>query len=419
MREYKNASKNSKGRSVKLRIAILSDLHCQLISSSKDQPELEDKQESYLLVASPRVPKLRHPIQSLIELIKNEEFEFDAIVSPGDLTNRISPEGLAQAWQHMIEIKNLINCNHIICTIGNHDVDSRNIHKRNDPFHYPRTIHPEFPVSIEKQDQYWSKGFTSIEEPKLCCSFLIINSVIDHHNPESAKRGAFNDMRLSSLEEFLDNYDPENNYNIRIALLHHHPLIHSHLDFTPEDVLANGDQLLDLLAKHNFCFVIHGHRHQPRIRRYLRYGKSVMILASGSFSAYLKKLASTTRNLFHMIEIEYNKEIGINASLLSWEYNHGFGWNPTSKKASGFPFQISFNQNYSPVSPEEIVQYCESNHKNRIDKNELISIFPNLNFCLPDEVDELQQQLIQTFGYKFVFDELGLIHELGKVVQRA
>jgi UDP-2,3-diacylglucosamine pyrophosphatase LpxH len=32
------------------------------------------------------------------------------------------------------------------------------------------------------------------------------------------------------------------------------------------DLMINGEQLVDILEKHNFCLLIHGHKHHPRIQ---------------------------------------------------------------------------------------------------------------------------------------------------------
>jgi 3',5'-cyclic AMP phosphodiesterase CpdA len=75
--------------------AVISDLHCRLKDSADD---------SFLTVGAPRVPSNRHPVESLLELIDAEKPMVDALLIPGDLTNRANREGLNHAWEIALEI---------------------------------------------------------------------------------------------------------------------------------------------------------------------------------------------------------------------------------------------------------------------------------------------------------------------------
>src|SRR5436309_1142887 len=99
--------------------------------------------------------------------------------------------------------------------------------------------------------------------PSESAEIVSINSVIDHHDEKMAKRGAFGVDRLSELVSSLETRVETR--SLRIALMHHHPMLHSSPVLSDEDVLPNGDQLLATLAKYGYSLVIHGHKHHPRL----------------------------------------------------------------------------------------------------------------------------------------------------------
>src|SRR4051794_17273041 len=52
----------------------------------------------------------------------------DVLVCPGDLANRVCSVGMMQAWDHLKEIERKLECQQLLTTLGNHDVDSRKEH---------------------------------------------------------------------------------------------------------------------------------------------------------------------------------------------------------------------------------------------------------------------------------------------------
>lgn len=385
-------------------IAIASDLHCHLRSPGY-------RQESFLIAGSARLPSGRHPIQSLLELIEEEGLTADALVCPGDISNRASLEGLSNGVQSLIELKQKLKSTHLLCTLGNHDVDSRRQHDSDDPFALAATVHPAFPLSEEHKQQYWAEGFSVVECGRTAI-ILVLNSVADHTSEQTAKRGSFPERRLAALDKELLRYS-NSEFPLRIAMLHHHPLLHSHLNFLSEDVLANGDQLITVLSKHRFDIIIHGHKHQPRLRRQDDGAHNMIVFAAGSFSAFLHEMSSTTRNLFHLIELDKKDELS--GVLRSWEYNDGLGWSPTARKSSGFPFVLQFKGSYHKVSSKELADFILNQNPAKVDAEELYAAVPLLRYVLPDELDSLGEELERKYGLKFVYNDLGLIQEAGKI----
>lgn len=340
----------------------------------------------------------------------------DTILSPGDLTNKSSQEGLSQAWTHLEEISRELGCKNLFCTLGNHDVDSRKKYS-SDPFSIPRTIHPNFIFrDTTLKDKYWSDGFTLIEEDDKNILYLIINSVADHTDELTATRGSFSSHRIESLRKQLSSIHLRNENQIRIALMHHHPIQHSFLDYGSEDIMSYGDQLMGLLSEYRFKICIHGHRHQPRLRRHLQNGNGMLVFASGSFSAMLYDLGSTTRNLFHLIHL--SKCGSTFAGIIeSWEYNHGFGWSHSSRKSASIPHKVQFKDIFYNIEPSAFKAYLESENLMKVDVNAIYSRFPEFEYYLPDEIDSIRKELEINYGVKITLDEDGHVYEMGKILE--
>lgn len=390
-----------------INIAIISDLHCHLKS---DPP----KQESYLIVGSARIPANQHPIESLLNLIYREKMTADILICAGDVSHRASLEGLSAGFAHLLELETTLKCSTFMCALGNHDIDFLR-KNANDPFYLPQSIHSRFPVGENNKNQYWSDGF-SIVECNNGVLLIVLNTVADHIDERTAKRGTFANRRLEALDKKLAQY-PVDIFPLRIATLHHHPMLHTNIGYEDDDVVENGDSLMNIFAKHSINLIIHGHRHQPRIRRHSVAGHNMVIFAAGSFSAFLTVLSSTTRNLFHKLTItrdEINKDFL--ATLKSWEYNHGQGWNPTTKRSSGLPFSFKFSGTPRNVLIDDINSFISKQSSLFVTANELYSAFPQIEYALPEELDNLGQSLERNHKIKFNYNELGLLSEIGKVM---
>lgn len=392
----------------KLVIAVLSDLHCQLRSATATQ-------ESFLFVGQPRIPAARHPIEALNKLIKECELTADLLMCAGDITNRSSQEGLVQGWDFLSEIKRELNSNKLICTLGNHDVDSRKSFSQ-DPFLIAQSVNQLFPLEDQEQiKRFWGSGFSVIEHNSNAL-IVILNSVADHTDELTAKRGSFAERRLEELRHVLDKYS-HNDFPLRIAMLHHHPILHSFMNYTSEDVLSNGDQLIELLSQNRFNLIIHGHRHQPRLRRHSSCGNPMIIFAAGSFAAMLGSLASTTRNLFHILTISMDEANLITFNLRTWEHNPNDGWIPTSKKSSSLPYLIKFRGNHGHIDAQSVRDYLDAQQIAKMDAAQLFKAFPELEFYFPDEFEAFERD-IQSVGLRLVFDDQSSLYEIGRIIGR-
>jgi predicted phosphodiesterase len=246
---------------------------------------------------------------------------------------------------------------------------------------------------------------------------VVLNTVADHTDEETAKRGSFQGYRLELLREQLSQYSSKK-YSFRIAMLHHHPLLHSHMNYSSSDVLSNGDQLVDLLAKHTFDIIVHGHKHQPRIRRHNAHGHNMIVFAAGSFSAFLHDLGSTTRNLFHILTLRSSTEDHeFVAQLQTWEYNHGCGWNPTSKRSAGLPYILKFKPKMPSINIEELKNFILKQDVPTIYAQELYEEFPLLEYVLPEELEAIGREML-IHEIKLIFDDNGMLYQIGRTFRK-
>jgi 3',5'-cyclic AMP phosphodiesterase CpdA len=355
--------------------AVISDLHCRL----KD-----DDDDSYLTVGSLRSPSKRHPVQSLIDLIAKEDIRVDTLLVPGDLTNRARLEGLSQGWDYSLEIGQHLRATTTIPVIGNHDIDSRRSNPALPVFHDVRNLRPGFPYPTEFLNQsYFSDGYCVIHTPT--ADILALNTVIDHTDPASAARGTFGVDRIERMEAALEG---QLTNPLKVALLHHHPLLHNGPFFTDNDVLPTGDRLLDAFDRLGIRLVVHGHKHMARLSRH----NSTTILGSGSFSAKVFQFAPTAmRNTFHVIGLEGDGPHNVRGQIYTWAYFYNMGWQRADDMYTGFPYQAGFGRTtgIQQIAASLISMSEVAPDKDRFLESEVLSMSPELELLIPQEQEEL------------------------------
>lgn len=389
-----------------IKLAIASDLHCHAQNKSG--------QESFLLAGARRLPPQRHPTEALLNLIKSDQLSADLVICPGDLANRVCEAGMSQAFTDLQTLERKFNAEALLCCLGNHDVASRGGEGGSDPFKLARELASDFPVADEvSKEKLESKGYCLYHYQSIA-TILLLNSVIDHRDEESAQRGTFNEARLSSLDKYLES-NKEELCEMKIAVMHHHPVLHSFANYESSDVLSNGDAILDVLVKHGFRLVIHGHRHEPRLTNHsTRYGP-ITVFAAGSFSAILNKLGSVTRNMFHLVEVVGGQEF-MSGVIKTWEFNYGVGWSKTSFKSGGFSPYQEFNSHARAIQASEIVSAFKSFGDLLVPRQALVQKLPHLSYLVPSALRVLSEELEAKHGIKITFDENGDILTMGEVV---
>jgi hypothetical protein len=106
--------------------------------------------------------------------------------------------------------------------------------------------------------------------------------------------------------------------------------------------------LIDLLAKHHFDLLVHGHKHQPALKPISQAtGPFLAILAAGSFSSVMfHGWAGSITNQFHLIKVEGRSPLTGQASgfVQSWAYLTGHGWKPSVRERHGIDHCEGFGE---------------------------------------------------------------------------
>ena len=392
-----------------LTIAIVSDLHCCT--------SLDGSRKSFLTAGSKRTPIGQHLVQALLALIEKNKLVADAVICPGDLAHQVCAAGMIQAWDHLGEIQRKLKSPMLLPTIGNHDVDSRKLIGP-DPFDIPKTIHPEFPrPDSNDKDMFWNRGFYHAKISDRA-SFIVLNTVIKHNDHASAERGTFANSYIEDMQKYLESeYHEKGNGSppLRIGVMHHHPIVHSTAHFGSPDSLEFGDQLLDVLGDYGFQFIVHGHRHEPRITRHRSRSLAQLIFAAGAFSAQLGELASRTKNLFHHIDLESEgSQYGITGRIRTWEFTFGVGWQEASEQSARIPYESALASPEPQIVIDDLIQQCDQSPGGVMRLADIQQHCPQLLRILPSEL-AAHIAFLQSRGYKLIRDDQGQIIQIGKV----
>ena len=370
------------------KVAIVSDLHC-LYRGEKTPSGI-----SHLYTNTPMKPIARHPVYALLDLLeKNPSIRADMLICPGDIADKADEQGLVSGWEFLKKIRNGLDAEHLLSTIGNHDVDSRNNFKYpSGPFEMVRSFVNDFPVPKEnEQVKYWSKHFVIIESNE--AQVLIINTCHNHISEDGARESI---ITTDTLDEIKKEVERLTEKDFRFAFCHHHPVKHSNIDlkYKDGDVIENGDKLLQLLSELRFQIVVHGHKHDPRIKLEHR----LTVFAAGSFSSLqnIKELGGD--NCFHIVELFPNKRYGV---IKTWIYAPTRGWEQRSDRE--FPCETGFG---SEKTAEELAEkfhdYYIKNNNPIVKFSEVVSIYPDVRYLIPEEQKNLNYILKSKYNLSFV-----------------
>lgn len=305
-----------------------------------------------------------------------------------------------------------LGASHLICTPGNHDVLTRD----GMPDDYWSILAP-YQGSLPVPDQaastlFWKQNFVSIDVRD--ATILALNTVGKARDRQQARRGVFDEQFRDDLIAYLASRDLQ---PLRVAVLHHHPMLHSAPGVTDNDVLERGDELLDVLERFGFALIIHGHKHQAR----LTYGPSGQdspaVLASGSLSWIPKgALITLTRNLFHIVEVSNTMIAGCSCAgeVNTWQFIHGAGWVPSSMNSTQFPHRSGFG---CRLPTSQLAQSIATHVSAPMKWSEVVTQVPALRFLTPGNLQRVATQLDERHDIDVMYDQQGDIYMLAPIVR--
>jgi len=366
-----------------LLVAIASDFHAH--GEAKDQPSFLDLREKVVLPT-------HNPIEGLKDLIQTQALKSDLLLCPGDLGHQASQLGIQYVWEELQKVGSSLGATLVTATAGNHDIDSRYKNTKFAPDHVLKSLVPRFPLPDPLWDRYWARRYAIVEDPMY--RLVLLNSSAFHgYTSFEQDHGRVDELGLAQLKHDLGSLESR---KINILLCHHHPQQHSELGLGEDDVMRNGQLLLDLLGSGNYgrWMVIHGHKHHPKITYASGGASSAVVFAAGSFSSKLYlPLQTVARNQFYIVDFDVAEieQRGFVGHIRSWDWAYGTGWIPAQNDSS-LPARSGFGLRTDPSTLTNRIAEALSGSPTLTWPQFLID-FGEVEYLLPQDFRLLERQL--------------------------
>lgn len=368
-----------------MKLCVISDLHCRYALTVDDAPS-----ETILISTLPRVPAKHHPVVAMLDAIeKDRAIKSDYLLCLGDLGDRADEQGIISAWTFAKEIQDKLGAKMLVGLPGNHDVNSRKQHGK-EPFDFIKEFHENFPTNDNVcNSHFWAKGYCIlIDEDAL---FLLINTIHDHTDADKALVASITSGALEGIANDLSALDLSD-IKYKICIMHHHPIKHSNVkNWRDTDSLDKGDDLIKILNRFSFNIVIHGHKHQPRIKE----DGGITVLAAGSFSCFANLQNTGFQQMFHVISLEAGG-MGKKGQINSWEYTTLDGWQQSENSA--FPPRIGYGGKLDIEKTANEIQQTLAEKGKKILFETITDKIPDIKYLIPDELIKLGETLDKNHG---------------------
>lgn len=298
------------------RIAVISDLHIGTKARALDLCPHE-------LPPEKKVGKTKDFLKSFREYVESAAFissgPVDHLVITGDISNQADPLEFRLAHKVMREIAESLKVrdDHVHFVPGNHDVHWPVMELtplefwgkyRYEPLLEPGLIFKQR-MDQAKSGEFHNKPHFVIWTTPGALIVALNTAAFDAPVAEHGKHhGLVTQEALTKLDLELSSI-PIDSFQIRICLLHHHPVQYSDLvaNYPDYSALTNAGNLLELFSRHQIDIAVHGHKHVPHLQHVhaVTNGHPLTILGAGSFSAELEsQWTGATHNQFHVINVE-------------------------------------------------------------------------------------------------------------------
>ncbi len=313
-----------------LRLAVASDLHVGTGARAKD------------LSPSPSTHQIESNYRStFIKFLRENTIRADYLLCPGDVSNKAQPDEFVLASEFLLEIAEALGVaeERIAFVPGNHDVNWTSFSQYPDDKTGLGAAQRYVPLTRTSQvlSRCISKSSTSlVDEPYLGFwedehAVLFAHNSSWNDNPDTKPHhGSISTKSLEELDRLLSARPPANG-QLRVFLVHHHPVQYS--DPAPDSpdfsLMVNSDALLKMLGRHEIDLLVHGHKHKPHFNTYATTPyPPLAILGSGSLSALIStRWSGIVANQFHVIAVDGRTRSGrICGTVESWSYLFSNGW---------------------------------------------------------------------------------------------
>ncbi len=318
------------------RVAVLSDIHFGQMARTNYFAAPGEKIKDY----SSGDMSLGDGLINLMNSMKPEYF-----LVAGDLTSAAEPQEFFFCEKKILEIAAEVGVKkeNIICCTGNHDVDWKisnlfdvpegHFENADEVFRCRREKYQEIASNVAQicMDEIKLAGegpvpFSGIKEANDFVIF-VLNTSLKCGPEQNYSHGELTGEQLGWLEEQLKRYSTDDRK--KLVLMHHHPFNYP-FPAISEDTsqIKEGAEFIELAEKNGVDFVIHGHRHHPKIKTVLPEGCApITYFCAGSLSVNAEHRSNgEIPNTVHFIDIDKEKDYFV---LYNYSYTGTEGWKKT------------------------------------------------------------------------------------------
>jgi metallophosphoesterase superfamily enzyme len=347
-----------------------------------------------------------NPWAGLKQLVVAQGLEADAILCPGDIAFQNSANTLSAGWKHLVDLGELMNCEHVVSATGNHDVTSRsqaemfkkavirNLKAGYGPFEQLKCLHPPYP-SVTRGDadhrqgrdhrvRYFGASLLLVTAAKY--QILVVNSCSEHgHDEFEHERGTFPPSAVHELKVALAQCDPK---RISVAIMHHPPESYTQDGAGAHDFIDNGQELLKLLADQGDWLVVHGHKHEARLRQASGSGLQPVVFGAASLAIHIEEVKGTVRNQFYLLKVRLQSR-GLTGRFQTWDWFSGRGWEPARPDGDG----IYDGATFGARDAGRVITDIAALSPLPMDWSEVIRRVPDADLLPPEARNQVRQRL--------------------------
>lgn len=266
----------------------------------------------------------------------------------GDFVEKPTETNFSAAFNFINDLKKAFNLNSdkILIVPGNHDVDyeqNENNKRFNEYIEFYNNIYD----TTHKRSGI--SGIRIITKSNNIIFACLNSSLFVRRGTEDSKIGRLSDEQLNNLEDELKSINNDEFQNsIKVALIHHHPVLIPSLTEAERgyDAVFNSGSLIRILKKHHFQLILHGHKHNPHsftedsLAAYEKQSREqILIVAGGSAGSSELPSNPACTNSYNIIRIKHipkSKQSRININtrgLVKYDTNfsplltHKWHWN--------------------------------------------------------------------------------------------
>lgn len=383
-------------------MAVLSDLHASGGADPRRTWAIEGADPAF------------NPLAGLERLVsETDELRADVLLCPGDLCDQADWDALPYAWGQIHRFAELLGAEHVIGTIGNHDIDSHNKHDGEAIDAGLRRLAPDFPCD-PGAEAYWADRVTRVRTEDW--QVVSLNSSIMRELTEhETDRGEVHDQTLELIAEISRDED----LPVNVLLCHHHPQPFTQAAPGDASHMESGDRLVHLLNElPETWMIVHGHKHYPHLDYMEGSGSSPARLVAGSAGVILWPLLSSyVRNQLHLVEFPIDLCAELDMSLAgqvrSWSWQAGGKWIPARAEGDGLPGVAGFGyRTDGPGLARSLVRMARELDITVIDRERLQAWQPRLRFLLPRDLASFRGHLEQNLGCHLRLDTVGNVEQV-------